>query len=77
MKSLVVILAGLWGSCRYTDLYSSDMLFNLMAPLGLVVFVIWLTFWLVVHADLVLRGHSDDAYQVDSVNTQSDEYTRS
>ncbi|WP_417225486.1 hypothetical protein [Amphritea sp.] len=72
MKSLVIILASLWVSCRYTDLYSGDVLYNLAAPVGLIVGVISLTLWLVMHVDLVLHSHHSDGYQSDNADFSHD-----
>lgn len=72
MKSLAIILTGLWASSQSIDLYSDDALYNMIAPAGLVICVIALTFWLVLHADLVLYRHHSDGYQSDKTDFSRD-----
>ena len=57
MKSLLIILIGLYASWHYTDLSSENSVYSVLAPLGIFVFLISLGFWLVVKAGL--SGRSD------------------
>ena len=50
MKSLLVILIGLFTSWRYTDLSSDSSLCSVLAPLGVFVFLVSLGAWLVLKA---------------------------
>lgn len=55
MKSLVIILIGIYLSWLYTDLSSEQLLPGVLAPLGLTVFIISLLLWLVLNTTV---GHS-------------------
>lgn len=68
MKSLIIICVGLWASWRYTDLYSDQTLFNMVAPLGVSVFVIALTLWLVLNTPLKGKNKKADGYGSDGVD---------
>lgn len=48
MKSLFIILAGLVISWIYTDLSSESTLTSIVAPLGVLIFLISLAVWLVL-----------------------------
>ena len=48
MKILILILIGLVVSFIYTDLKSDSALTNIVAPLGILVFLISLAIWLVM-----------------------------
>ena len=50
MKSLLIILSGLLSSWHYTDLSSESTLQNVLAPIGVVIFLISFCFWLVLKA---------------------------
>lgn len=50
MKSLLFIIAGLSASCYYSDISSEHALFGVIAPLGIFVFLMSLSVWLVVRA---------------------------
>ena len=50
MKSLIVILLGLFTSWHYSDLESESTLYNLVAPIGVFVFLVSLCLWLVLKA---------------------------
>lgn len=52
MKSLIIILIGLFTCWHFTDLSADSTLQNLVAPLGLMFFIIALTIWLVLKAGL-------------------------
>ena len=66
MKSLMVICAGLWVSWRYTNLYSDQALYNMVAPIGLLLFVIALMIWLVLFTPLGGQSGKADSYSGDS-----------
>ncbi|SEQ13553.1 hypothetical protein SAMN03080615_00584 [Amphritea atlantica] len=66
MKSIVIILAGLWISWHYTDLHSDQTLFNMVAPLGVLIFGASLAVWLVLRMGSGGRGSRSDGYSGDS-----------
>ncbi len=49
MKSLIIILIGIYFCWQYTDLSSENLLSGVLAPLGFTVFLISLLLWLVLH----------------------------
>ena len=49
MKSLIIILIGIYFCWQYTDLSSENLLPGVLAPLGFTVFLISLLLWLVLH----------------------------
>lgn len=74
MKSIIVILAGLWTCWRYTNLYSDQTLFNMIAPLGVFIFLISLLLWLVLMTPLGGRDSRADGYSSDSNDFASDSW---
>ena len=50
MKSLIIILIGLYSSWHFTDLSSESSLYSIVAPIGVFVFFISLALWLVLKA---------------------------
>ncbi|WP_428036604.1 hypothetical protein [Amphritea sp.] len=74
MKSIIVILAGLWTSWRYTDLYSDQTLFNMIAPLGVFIFLISLLLWLLLMTPLGGRAGRADGYGSDSSDFGGDSW---
>lgn len=48
MKSLIIILIGLYASWHYTELTSESAIYSALAPFGVFVFLISLCFWLVL-----------------------------
>lgn len=52
MKSLIIIVLGLWGSWYFTDISSSNFLYNALAPFGVFIFLCALLVWLVTKAGL-------------------------
>lgn len=47
MKSLMIILAGLYGSWHFTDLSSASALYRVFAPFCVFVFLVALLIWLI------------------------------
>lgn len=62
MKSLLFILAGLFLSWHYTDLYSANSYHSLWAPLGVMVFAIALAIWLVIYAGFGRSADNDGGF---------------
>jgi len=62
MKSLLIILIGLFVSWYYTDLSSKSSVYSLLAPLGVFVFLIALGFWLVAKAGCGGRADGSSGY---------------
>ena len=56
MKPLIIILIYLWASWHFTELGSDDVLNGVLAPLGVVVFLIALAIWLVLNAGFGARN---------------------
>lgn len=57
MKSLLIIVIGLFASWHFTDLSSDSTLYSVLAPLGVFIFLISLGIWLVLKAGF---GRRDD-----------------
>lgn len=60
MKSLIVILTGLYISWRFTDLESESLLLSGLAPFGVFVFLVAFCMWLVLKAGFGARTSSGD-----------------
>jgi len=50
MKALLMIIVGLGSSWHFTDIASSSLLSNALAPFGVFIFMCALLLWLVVRA---------------------------
>ncbi|MDJ0834278.1 MAG: hypothetical protein QNJ69_12195 [Gammaproteobacteria bacterium] len=61
MKSLVLILTGMFLCWHYTDLASDGTLQGVLAPLGFIFFLVSLLIWLILRLPLG-RGSSDSGY---------------
>ena len=62
MKSLIVILLGLYGSWHVTDLASDSSLQRVLAPLGVVIFFIALAIWLVLKAGFGAQANRSGSF---------------
>lgn len=62
MKSLFIIIIGVYFSWQYTDLASESTLNSVIAPIGLFVFIISLCLWLVLKAGFGSKTDSDGGY---------------
>jgi hypothetical protein len=60
MKSLIIIVIGLYVSWHYTDLESENIIFSGLAPFGVVIFLISLCLWLVLKAGFGARTTPTD-----------------
>jgi len=70
MKSLIFIIVGLCSSLYFTDISSSNVLFNVLAPLGIFIFFCLLCFWLILSANPHKKSSSD----IGSVPVESSHY---
>jgi hypothetical protein len=55
MKSLIIIIIGLYASWHYTDLSSSNVLISALAPFGVFIFLVCFAIWLVLKAGFGAR----------------------
>jgi len=62
MKSLIIILIGLYASWHFTDLSSESSLYSILAPVGVFVFFISLALWLVLKAGFGGKTDSSGAH---------------
>lgn len=62
MKSLIIILVGLYASWHYTELTSESAVYSVLAPFGVFVFLISLGFWLVLKGGYGGRSDGGSGY---------------
>ncbi|MFT6101390.1 MAG: hypothetical protein ACJAYF_003953 [Arenicella sp.] len=77
MKSLIVIILGLWGSWYYIEIGSVNLLQNVFAPLGVFIFLCALLIWLLTKfggfgtsshsSGSIFGGNSEDSGGADGV----------
>ena len=65
MKSLLVIIALVAGAWHYIDLGSDNVFYSVIAPIVLVLALIWFTLWLVLVAGVKRRATVAERFNVD------------
>jgi hypothetical protein len=72
MKSLIIILAGLWASWHFAELGSGNALTGVIAPLGVIGFLIALALWLVLKVGFGAKANVSDIGGLDGPDIGGD-----